>query len=161
MAGSMRLWLVLAILAAGCIGPPQAPADAVTATDPALQGLVLSAWTDAHGERLRMHGLLHNDGGSYDIRYGCGEPWNSTIVAPDGAVVPYRQVMEDPKCPVLWDVLRPGAYLDILYSWDYRAHDPEAGSHVPVAPGNYTWVLQVSLRGRAEVLETQIPIRVG
>lgn len=151
--------VLVTVFLAGCFGPPDIPQDAATDTDEALPGLALSAWTDEHGERVRMHGVLVNSGQeSYDIRAGCGEPWNSTLVAPDGSHVNYVQRPVEGNCAAVWDVLRPKAHLEVLYSWDFQDHDIENNVHEPVPPGNYTWVLQFSLRDRPETLETRVVV---
>ncbi len=162
MKGQAILAALLTLTLAGCIGPAEPPADAVTDSDDTLPGLTMSAWTEMRGSRMRMLAVVHNDGPeTYDIRIGCGEPWRSTLVSPAGDEIHYREVLEEPSCPTYWDTLRPRTDIEALYSWNFRDHDVDNSTSVPVPDGVYDWVLQFTLRDREEVLETHVPILVG
>ncbi len=152
---------ILTLSLAGCFGPPEVPSDATIAVNDALPGLTMSAWTEDVGGRIRMLALVENDGPeTYDIRVGCGEPWRSHLTSPLGEEIHYREVLEEPGCPTYWDVLRPNAELETLYSWNFKDHDLDEGTSTPVPAGVYDWILQFTLRDSDEVLETRIPIRV-
>ncbi len=157
----MRQAWVLALLLplAGCVGGPDIPSDAATDTDPALEGLKLSAWTNFENGRLRMHGIVENLGdASHDIRIQCGEPWTTYIEAPDGRHIEFFEIVEEVNCVSLWDVLRPGNDIEVLYSWDYREHDLFNNTHTELLGGTYTWFLAFETRTRDEKLAVSIPI---
>lgn len=155
-----QLWVIALLLPlAGCISGPDIPADAATDTDPALDGLQLSAWTELVKGRLRMHGIVQNLGDtSHDIRIQCGEPWTTSIVAPDGRHIEFFEIVEEVNCVSLWDVLRPGNDIEVLYSWDYREHDVFNATHTELLGGTYTWNLAFETRTRDEQLAVSIPI---
>ena len=157
----MKRLLLAALLVplAGCFGPPDVPDDATVTEGP--QGLVLSSWTGMRGGRIEFHGVIENTGDeALDIRTGCGEPWTSTLVGPNGTV-PYVQVLEEPGCAAYWDALRPGAHLTFLHSWNFRGHDPEAGESWTLSGGTYAWTLRFELRDDTTALETTIAIPVA
>lgn len=157
-------WIV-ALLAlvtlSGCLSP-DIPEDAPVAEDEALPGLKLTAWTEEIPGRTRMHGVIENHGDvSYDIRIGCGHPWTSTILSPDGQEVRFREVLEEPGCAPFWDVLAPGGDMEVQYSWDGRDHDVENDIHTQMPDGLYLWSLQFHLRDRDDFLEVLNPIIIG
>ncbi len=154
-------WAIVLLLVplAGCFDAP-VPDDAIETRSPDMPGLKLTTWVLEEGGRLRMHALVENLGSeSYDIRIGCGHPWDSRITGPDGDVH-FREVAEESGCAAFWDVLRPKATMDTLYSWDYQDHDLEAGTSTPVPAGDYTWVLRFNLRDD-RFLESRIPITIS
>ena len=149
------------ILLAGCMGPPDPPADAQQDTDAALPGLTLSTWIEPRQGRVQLHALVvndHTDG--YWYRVNCHHPWNITLEAPDGRSIEFRRVPMEPGCAPQQDILQPKQYLDSMWSWDARDHDPEQGTSVPVEDGAYTWTAAFAVRDSPVELAVTYHIRV-
>lgn len=138
--------MLLVPMLAGCVGP-EVPDDAIVLTDPALPGLQFEVWIQEVGHRIQLHGMATNTGDKgHWLRLGCGHPWETTLLGPDGQDIGFIEVLEEAACAPVFDILQPGQSKDILYSWDYRDHDRDGGESRPIVAGTYHWSLAFAVR---------------